>query len=127
MYKDFREMIVLKPGTKRIDIKFTGISFDAPERIMFSHMLTNFETSFSEPSMGRVVSYTNLNPGKHSFIVYAINGNELHSENDEMMFLYQKPYIYQRPVFCVLFFQIRLQTNLKSFLVINPLVKTLKM
>ena len=123
MYKDFREMIVLKPGTKRIDIKFTGISFDAPERIMFSHMLTNFETSYSEPSMSRVVSYTNLNPGKHSFVVYAINGNELHSENDEMMFLYQKPYIYQRPIFWVLLITVIIGTVFAFFMVRERRIK----
>ena len=29
VYKHSNSMIVLKPGTKRIDIKYTGISFDA--------------------------------------------------------------------------------------------------
>ena len=102
-YKDFRKIIVLKPGTKRVDIKYTGISFDAPERILFSHMLTNFENSYTLPGPERVVSYTNLNPGKHSFIVYSINGNGVKSKNDEMMFFYQKPFFYQSPIFWVLF------------------------
>ena len=100
-YKNTGEMIYLKPGTKRIDIKFTGISFDAPERIMFSHMLTSFEQDYSIPDMKRVVSYTNLAPGKHSFKVYAINGNGQKSENDEMMFFFQKPYLYQRAGFWI--------------------------
>ena len=95
-YKVKDEMFVLRPGTKRIDIKFTGLSFDAPERIMFSHMLTNFDDHYSMPDMDRVVSYTNITPGKHSFVVYAINGNGIKSNNDEVMFLWQKPYIYQR-------------------------------
>ena len=102
VYKDLRNMIVLAPGTKRVDIKFTGLSFDAPERILFSHMLTNFETNYSLPNADRIVSYTNLTPGKHSFLVYAINGNGIESNNDEMMFFYQKPYLYQRPVFWII-------------------------
>ena len=101
-YKNTGDMIYLKPGTKRIDIKFTGISFDAPERIMFSHMLTSFEQEYTSPDMKRIVSYTNLTPGKHSFKVYAINGNGLISQNDEMMFFFQKPYIYQRAGFWVI-------------------------
>ena len=101
VYKNTQEMIVLKPGTKRIDIKFTGISFDAPERLQFSHMLTSFESDYTAPSSERVVSYTNLAPGKHSFLVYAINGNGLVSNNDEMMFFYQKPYLWQRAGFWV--------------------------
>ncbi len=101
-YKNTGDMIYLKPGTKRIDIKFTGISFDAPERIMFSHMLTSFEQEYTSPDMKRIVSYTNLTPGKHSFKVFAINGNGLFSQNDEMMFFFQKPYIYQRAGFWVI-------------------------
>ncbi len=101
-YKNTGDIIYLKPGTKRIDIKFTGISFDAPERLMFKHMLTGFESDYTAPDMKRVVSYTNLAPGKHSFKVYAINGNGIESNNDEMMFFFQRPYIYQRAGFWVI-------------------------
>ena len=100
-YKASDEMFVLKPGTKRIDIKFTGLSFDAPERIMFSHMLNNFDVDYSTPDMNRIVSYTNITPGRHSFTVYAINGAGVKSNNDEVMFLWQKPYLYQRAGFWV--------------------------
>ena len=101
-HKNTGDMIYLKPGTKRIDIKFTGISFDAPERIMFSHMLTSFEQDYTAPDMKRVVSYTNLSPGKHSFKVYAINGNGLKSDNEEIMFFFQRPYLYQRAGFWII-------------------------
>lgn len=100
-YKASDEMFILKPGTKRVDIKFTGLSFDAPERIMFSHKLTNFDADYSTPDMNRVVSYTNITPGQHSFVVYAINGNGIKSDHDEVMFLWQKPYLYQRAGFWV--------------------------
>ena len=118
VYKDFRDMIILKPGTKRVDIKYTGISFDAPERILFSHMLTNFETDYSLPGPERVVSYTNLNPGKHTFNVFAINGSGIQSNNDEMMFFYQKPYFYQNPIFWV-FFVIALIAAISMFFYIK--------
>ena len=102
VYKNTDRQIVLNPGTKRIEIKFTGLSFDAPERIKFTHKLTHFEKNFSEPSNARVLSYTNLKPGKHTFIVNAINGDGLYSENAEAMLLVQKPYIYQMPAFWIL-------------------------
>ncbi len=116
VYKHSRDMIILKPGTKRIDIKYTGISFDAPERLIFSHMLTGFETDYTTPSAERVVSYTNLTPGKHSFLVYAINGNGLQSNNDEMMFFYQKPYIWQRPLFWIILIAVMVGTAIGYFL-----------
>ncbi len=117
------ELIVLKPGTKRIDIKYTGISFDAPERLTFSHMLTGFDKDYTIPSSERVVSYTNLAPGKHSFLVYAINGNGLQSNNDEMMFFYQKPYIWQRPIFWVVLFSLLAGTGIAYFLIREHRIK----
>ena len=100
-YKDFSTQIDLKPGTKRVEITFTGLSFDAPERIQFTHRLTNFEDDFSEPSALRTISYTNLRPGKHVFYVNAINGDGFYSEQAEVAMFLQKPYFYQVPAFWI--------------------------
>lgn len=97
----FQEFI-LKPGTKRVDIKFTGLSFDAPERIQFQHQLTNFEDRLSSASKARTVSYTNISPGKHTFLVMAINGEGIPSEEAEAMLFVQKPYFYQLAIFWVI-------------------------
>ncbi|MBR1403698.1 MAG: hypothetical protein IJ558_05925 [Treponema sp.] len=101
-YKNLKQEFVLKPGTKRVEIKFTGLYFDAPERLQFAHRLTNFEDSFGAPSFGRVVSYTNLEPGKHTFLVSAINGDGVFSEEAEAMLFVQKPYFYQMPLFWII-------------------------
>jgi class 3 adenylate cyclase len=93
--------IVLAPGTKRVDIAFTGLSFDAPERIHFTHKLTNFEDDFSAPATSRTMSYTNLSPGTHTFFVNAINGDGFYSDSAEAVLFVQKPYIYQMPVFWI--------------------------
>ncbi len=101
LYTNTTKPITLKPGTKRVEIKFTGISFDAPERIRFTHKLTNFEDDFSAPSSVRALSYTNLKPGRHTFLVNAINGDGFYSEQAEAMLFVQKPYLYQMPVFWI--------------------------
>ncbi len=100
-HKDFSDVIELKPGTKRVDIKFTGLSFDAPERILFSHQLTGFDDELSQPNTNRTVSYTNLKPGKHTFTVYAINGDGNMSEKAQTMLFLQKPYIWQTTWFWI--------------------------
>ncbi|MBP5358794.1 MAG: hypothetical protein J6Y69_06385 [Treponema sp.] len=100
-YKDHIGDIILPPGTKRLEIKYTGLSFDAPERIQFIHRLSNFEDEFSSPSTSRTVSYTNLKPGRHIFTVYAINGENIMSEESESSLFVQKPYLYQIPAFWI--------------------------
>lgn len=100
-YTNLNKEIVLRPGTKRVDIKFTGLSFDAPERINFIHMLSNFEDSYSEPNPGRIVSYTNLKPGRHTFFVKAINGDGIISKADETVIFVQKPFFWQMPIFWI--------------------------
>ena len=122
-YKNTGDTIILKPGTKRIDIKYTGFSFDAPERLIFSHMLTGFDTDYTLPSSERIVSYTNLTPGKHSFIVYAINGNGLQSDNQEVMFFYQKPYIYQRPLFWIILISLMVGAGIAFFMIREHRIK----
>ena len=101
LYHSDSEQIVLKPGTKRVDIYFTGISFDAPERLTFVHKLTNFEKDYSEPSTSRKISYTNLSTGKHTFIVNSINGDGFYSTQTEAILFVQKPYFYQVPLFWI--------------------------
>ena len=102
LYQNRTDSITLKPGTKRVDITYTGISFDSPERITFSHQLTNFEKNFSEATTARTMSYTNLSPGKHTFKVRAINGDGFYSTETEAVLFVQKPYFYQMPVFWII-------------------------
>ncbi len=102
LYPTEAKEIVLKAGTKRVDITYSGISFDAPERIKFTHRLTNFEEEFSLPTSDRAMSYTNLSPGNHMFIVNSINGDGLYSEQAEVLLFIQKPYIYQLPAFWII-------------------------
>lgn len=102
VYKNSDKVIELKPGTKRVEIKYTGLSFDAPERIKFTHRLTNFEDDFSEASSERTISYTNLRPGEHTFMVNAINGDGLVSTKAQTMLFVQKPYFYQTRWFWIL-------------------------
>ena len=93
--------IILAPGTKRVEINFTGLSFDAPDRIKFMHRLSSFEDEYCEPNFARSVSYTNLKPGKHTFQLKVINGDGLESENSETIVFVQNPYIYQMPLFWI--------------------------
>ncbi len=102
LYANDPKSIVLKAGTKRVDIRYSGISFDAPERIKFTHRLTNFEDDYCLPTSVRSMTYTNLRPGNHTFYVNSINGDGFYSEQAEVLLFVQKPYIWQLPAFWII-------------------------
>ena len=134
LYQNKTDSITLDPGTKRVDITYTGLSFDSPERLTFTHMLTNFEKEFTPPTTARTMSFTNLSPGKHSFIVRAINGDGFYSTETEAVLFVQKPYFYQMPIFwiilaivivgsLILFFFLRQQKMMKENERLEKMVK----
>lgn len=104
---DFKNgKIIIKPGIKRLEIKYTGISFISSEQITFKYRLKGFETDYSDWTNMRVASYTNLNPGTYDFNVIAQNGDEILSVENASLTIVKQPYLYQRPWFitlCILF------------------------
>lgn len=94
--------VVIAPGNKRLSIKFTGISFISTEMMRFSYKLSGFDTDYSEWSPNRMVSYTNLKPGKYVFTVKAQNSDEIESQSSSELVIVQKPFYYQRPIFWIL-------------------------
>ena len=95
------EKIILSPSSKRLSIKFTGLSFISSDQMRFCYRLGGFENNYSEWSSLRNVSYTNLKPGTYQFTVISQNGDEIKSKPSEPIIIVKKPYIWQ-----VLWFQI---------------------
>jgi ligand-binding sensor domain-containing protein/class 3 adenylate cyclase len=93
--------IVLAPGNKRLSIKFTGLSFVSTEMMQFSYKLEGFDSDYSEWSTNRMVSYTNLKPGKYKFTVMAESSDEIRSAVSDTLIIEQKPFYYQRPIFWI--------------------------
>ena len=94
--------IILEPKTKRINIKYTGISFISSEQVSFKTKLSGFDKEYSEWTHQRMASYTNLKPGTYNFSVIAQNGDEVQSDKTTSLIIIKKPYIWQRPWFIIL-------------------------
>lgn len=87
--------LVLAPETKRLNIKFAGMSFISPEQMQFRYKLDGFDSAFSQWSTSRVVSYTNLPPGRYSFRVQALNSNDIESPLSEGLVIVKRPFFWQ--------------------------------
>lgn len=87
--------IVLEPGVKRIDIKYTGLCFISSEQTQFRSRLEGFDKDYSRWSSSRSVSYTNLRPGDYVFSVMAANSDGVQSENIEEIEFEKRPYFWE--------------------------------
>ena len=89
------EKLELKPGTNRINIKFTGLSFISSKQMTFKTKLSGFEKDYSDWSTQRSVSYTNLRPGKYEFSVVACNADGVESAVAKTFMLAKQPYFWE--------------------------------
>ncbi len=94
--------VVLPPGTLRLELEVTGLSFSAPERLTFRNRLDGLETEWGKPSSQRVVEYRNLAPNHYRFEVSASNGNGLWSPTPAMLDITLEPHYWQTTWFRVL-------------------------
>ncbi len=95
------EDIIVPPSAKRLNIKFTGLSFVSSDSMRFCYTLNGFDKEFSDWSGMRLASYTNLTPGKYKFVVYCQNSDEVRSTPVTINVI-KKPYIWQLVWFWIL-------------------------
>ena len=95
--------IKLAPGTQRIEFKYTGLSFIAPERVRFKYKLEGFDEKWMDGGGRRNVSYTNIAPGDYTFRVAACNNDGVWSSAGAHLPFALKPFFWQTWWFRLLF------------------------
>ncbi len=75
--------IRLGPGSGNIEAAFTAPSFVAPHRIQFRYRLIGFDPDWNYAGSRRRAWYTNLPPGRYSFVVQAQNSDGLWNEQGD--------------------------------------------
>jgi signal transduction histidine kinase/ligand-binding sensor domain-containing protein len=72
--------IVLHPGETKIEFRYTGINFSAPDQIRFEYELGGFDKAWRIVGNERYAQYTNLDPGRYTFRVRAANNAGIWNE-----------------------------------------------
>jgi signal transduction histidine kinase len=86
----------IEPGAKEIQFHFTGLGFDAPERIQFRCHLDNVDSGWRDVGTRREADYAHLAPGKYVFRVIACNAQGLWNETGASTTFILLPYFWQR-------------------------------
>jgi ligand-binding sensor domain-containing protein len=72
--KPGRDLTMDAPSS-RLEFVFAGISFTAPERLRFRYALQGFDRAWVDGGSSRRAQYTNLPPGRYTFVVEASLGD----------------------------------------------------
>jgi signal transduction histidine kinase/ligand-binding sensor domain-containing protein len=88
--------LFLEPGNFRYQIRFTALSYQAPEKVRFKYKLDKIDEDWIETVNIREVQYTNLPPGNYTFNVIACNNDNVWNDQGASFTFKIKPFIYQR-------------------------------
>ncbi len=85
----------IPPGQQRFELRYTGLSFAAPDRVCFKYKLDGLESDWVDAGTRRVVSYSYLKPGKYDFHVIACNNDEVWNETGASLEFFVEPHFWQ--------------------------------
>ncbi|WP_082795907.1 two-component regulator propeller domain-containing protein [Flammeovirga sp. SJP92] len=98
--QDFKKSneVTIPAGNERLEIKFTGLSFVAPEVVAFKYKLTGYDEEWIDSRSSRKAFYTNIPPGEYQFEVISCNNDQVWNTNSAKVTIIKLPFWYERPI-----------------------------
>ena len=90
------------PGQRRIEIRYTALSYTAPEKVRFKHRLVGLDSAWVEAGDSRVARYAKLPPGEYRFEVIACNNDGVWNREGACLPLRIEPFFWQTGWFLAL-------------------------
>lgn len=87
--------VEVPPGAMRVEFRYTGLHFAAPDRLRFRNRLSGLESEWGDPGVARTAIYRNVAPGDYRFEVSASTGNGLWSAQPAAVKLHFRPHVWQ--------------------------------
>jgi signal transduction histidine kinase len=88
-------VLQISPGKQRFELRYTALSFVAPDKVRFKYKLEGLESAWVEAGTRRVAQYSYLPPGTYSFQVTACNNDEVWSEEGASLAFRVLPHVWQ--------------------------------
>jgi signal transduction histidine kinase len=92
---DTAESLRLPPGKHRLEFRYTGFNFDAPERVRFRYRLEGLDSDWVEAGASRAAPYSYVPPGDYRFRVIACNSDGVWNDLGASVPLTVLPHLWQ--------------------------------
>jgi ligand-binding sensor domain-containing protein/signal transduction histidine kinase len=99
---DKKREITLPPGFQHIQIKYTALSFIAPENVRFRYQMQGIDRNWVDAGTQRIAQYTRLPPGNYYFKVIACNNDGIWNNTGATVGITLEPYIWETLWFKIL-------------------------
>jgi ligand-binding sensor domain-containing protein len=90
-----RMFLRLKPNQQRVEFRYIGLSFSAPENVQYRYRLDGFDHEWAAASPSTRAVYTNLSPGTYCFRVISSNSEGIWNSAEAKFSFQIDPYIWQ--------------------------------
>ncbi|HLJ55986.1 MAG TPA: diguanylate cyclase [Chthonomonadaceae bacterium] len=92
----------VRPGTNKLEFRYTSTSLAAPERVLFRYRLIGYDRAWVDVGTRRAAYYTNLPPGSYRFEVTACNNDGVWNPVGATYAFTLQPYFFQTQAFRLL-------------------------
>jgi signal transduction histidine kinase/ligand-binding sensor domain-containing protein len=92
---DFSGQIVVPPGRKQLDIRYSALSFDAGEKARFRYRVDGWDSDWVDCDTLRTLQLRNLPPRDYCFHVIACNSDGVWNMTGASVKFVVQPYFYQ--------------------------------
>ena len=93
--RSVNQPLTLAPGSDRLEFRYAGLSFVAPEKVQYRYQLEGFDKGWIDAGTRRAAFYTNLPPGPYRFRVLAANNDGVWNLTGASFPLRLQPHFYQ--------------------------------
>jgi signal transduction histidine kinase len=87
--------LTVPPGTERLEVHYTGLSFVAPRHVAFRYRLEGFDRTWITNREARVAHYTHLPPAEYRFRVFACNNDGIWNEQEASVAFVLLPFFWE--------------------------------
>ena len=88
-------ILQIPPGKQRFELRYTGLSFAAPDKVRFKYELEGLESEWIDAGTRRVAPYSYLPPGTYKFHVIACNNDDVWNQEGASLAFRVLPHVWQ--------------------------------